>query len=382
MTKHLVLVGGGHAHLMTLAALSRFTGRGHRVTVIQPSPCHYYSGMGPGMLGGTYAPEEIRFETRRTVEAGGGTFLLDRALKVDPHARRVYLESGEPIDYDVLSFNAGSYVPGNLVTKVGMDIFFVKPIESLILARRRLQELAAQKAVRVAVAGGGAAAVEIAGNAWRVLAESPTAGHRVTLYAGGRVLERFGRRVRQKALSSFARRGIAIREGARVAAVRPGRIELAGNRADAADVIFVAVGVRPSEIFARSGLPVGPDGGLAVNAFLQCPDHPAIFGGGDCIHFAPRPLDKVGVYAVRQNPVLAANIMAALEERPLKAFDPGGAYLLILNMGDGSGVLYKNGLLVGGRLAFWAKDYIDRRFMRRFKKDRTQSDRTGPKVFN
>ena len=379
MPKHLVLVGGGHAHMTTLAELERFTDRGHRVTVIQPSPHHYYSGMGPGMLGGTYAPEEIRFETRRTVEAGGGTFLLDRALKVDPRKRRVYLESGKRIDYDVLSFNAGSFVPGKLVAEVGLDIFFVKPIESLIQARRRLQELAAQSAVRVAVVGGGAAAVEIAGNAWRVLSACDKAGHQVTVYAGGQVLGRFARPVRQKALTSFARRGIAVREGARVTAVQPGRIVLAGDRTAQADVIFMAVGVRPSEISARSNLPVGTDGGLAVNAFLQCPDHPEIFGGGDCIHFTPRPLDKVGVYAVRQNPVLAGNLMAALEAGPLKTFDPGGTYLLILNMGDGTGVLYKNGLLLGGRLAFRAKDYIDRRFMHRFKKDNTKSEVTNRK---
>ena len=53
MAKHLVLVGGGHAHMMTLANINAFVAKGHRVTVIGPSEHHYYSGMGPGMLGGT-----------------------------------------------------------------------------------------------------------------------------------------------------------------------------------------------------------------------------------------------------------------------------------------------------------------------------------------
>jgi len=38
MPKNLVLVGGGYAHLKTLAGLHEFVRRGHRVTVIQPSP--------------------------------------------------------------------------------------------------------------------------------------------------------------------------------------------------------------------------------------------------------------------------------------------------------------------------------------------------------
>jgi len=48
MSKHLVFVGGGHAHLTSLKDLSSIRERGHRVTLISPSPYHYYSGMGSG----------------------------------------------------------------------------------------------------------------------------------------------------------------------------------------------------------------------------------------------------------------------------------------------------------------------------------------------
>jgi NADH dehydrogenase FAD-containing subunit len=69
---------------------------------------------------------------------------------------------------------------------------------------------------------------------------------------------------------------------------------------------------------------------------------------------------------VRQNPILFHNLMAALEGGALIPFNPDGAYLLILNMGDGTGLLWKNEFVWGGRLAFLLKDYIDRRFMRKF----------------
>ncbi len=61
MRKNLVLVGGGHAHMVTLEQIRTFVDKGHKVTVIAPSFYHYYSGMGPGMLGGVYSPDEIRF---------------------------------------------------------------------------------------------------------------------------------------------------------------------------------------------------------------------------------------------------------------------------------------------------------------------------------
>ena len=83
MTKQLVLAGGGHAHMMALAHLNEFVEKGYQVTVIQPSPYHYYSGMGPGMLGNMYSPEEIRFSTRHVVDKHGGTFILGKVVKVD-----------------------------------------------------------------------------------------------------------------------------------------------------------------------------------------------------------------------------------------------------------------------------------------------------------
>jgi hypothetical protein len=58
--------------------------------------------------------------------------------------------------------------------------------------------------------------------------------------------------------------------------------------------------------------------------------------------------------------------MAALGGGDLGAFEPGGAYLLIFNLGDGRGIYWKRGLVWAGRLAFLLKDRIDRRFMRRF----------------
>ncbi len=103
-----------------------------------------------------------------------------------------------------------------------------------------------------------------------------------------------------------------------------------------------------------------------MDSFLRSTAHPEIFGGGDCISLAGAPLAKVGVYAVRQNPVLLHNLMAALEGGDIQSFRPGGAYMLIMNMGDGTGIFWKKHLVWDGRFAFLLKDYIDRRFMKKF----------------
>lgn len=366
MGKDLVLVGGGHAHMVTLSNLNRFVQRGYRTTIIGPSEHHYYSGMGPGMLGETYHPREIRFATRGVVEKQGGRFVKDSVTHIDPNRQMVFTASGAAFPYDVLSFNSGSQVSSHMIEGKQKQIYAVKPIEGLIEAQTRLKALAAQQHVKVAVIGGGAAGVEVAGNAWHLLSKYSRRDFDVRIFSRGKLLGQFPDKVRTAVMTPLQQRGIQIFEHHQVTRIRNHHIDLKPGLGYQADLIFMATGVKPSSIFKDSGLPVGPDGGLLVNPYLQCPNHPNIFGGGDCIYYSDQPLNKVGVYAVRQNPVLYDNLMAAMAGKSLHAFSPGGAYLLIFNLGGGTGVFYKKGLMLNGRIAFWIKDLIDKRFMRRF----------------
>jgi NADH dehydrogenase FAD-containing subunit len=366
MGKQLLLVGGGHAHMVTLANLHQFIDKGHRVTVIGPSENHYYSGMGPGMLGKTYTPDDIRFATRHVVEKQGGTFVLDRAVGVDPDNKTVLLESGEPISYDVVSFNCGSHVPKPDIIGENADIFTVKPIEKLLDAQKRILSLVSKKQATIGIIGGGPSAIEIAGNIWGLLSNDAKDMPAIQIFTRGRLMGRFPDSIRKKAFQSLSKRGIDIRENNTITRIETDQITLESGKTHQLDLIFLALGVKPSPIFADSGLPTGPDGGLLVNQFLQSTQYPEMFGGGDCIYFQPQPLDKVGVYAVRENPVLFHNLMATLENTALQPFDPGGAYLLIFNLGGGKGILRKNWLQFGGKPAFLIKDYIDRKFMREF----------------
>ncbi len=366
MAKQLVLIGGGHAHMMILDNLSQFIKKGVNVTVIGPSDYHYYSGMGPGMLGGTYSPKDIRFATKDVVTKQGGTFIKDKAVKIDPGNRIIFTESGKTVKYDVACCNAGSYIPMDTVAAGMENIYTVKPIEKLWEAALKLKELFKDKKIHVAIIGGGPSSAEIAGNVWELA--NRTGGHmpQIRIFARSRLMSGFPEPVRSRVFSILKKRGIQIHEQTPVAKVDANTIETQAGTTFNADFVFMAPGVRPSKIFSDSGLPVGPDKGLLVNQCLQSVRYPEIFGGGDCISYEAQPLNKVGVYAVRQNPILLHNVMAALEGGPLIDFDPGPEYLLIFNLGGGDGVLKKRGIVFGGRLAFMIKDYIDRKFIKKF----------------
>jgi len=365
MGKHLVLVGGGHAHMTVMVNLRDYIKRGHRVTLIGPSAYHYYSGMGPGLLGGIYRPQEVRFHIKKMAEDRGAVFVQDTVARIDADKKVLILKSGGEIAYDVVSCNTGSTVPTDEDHVAGDHIFTVKPIENLIKVRQMLQAGLGTRTPKLIVVGGGAAALELTGNLWRLVQQTETAAA-ITVLGGRNFLSAMPPKAQKYVRKSLATRNIETVEGANVSRLNGNRAVLEDGGEFPFDLALLAWGIRPSHLFRDSGLPTGNDGGLLVNTFLQSVAYPEIFGGGDCISFEQRPLDKVGVYAVRQNPVLYANLLAELEDKGLEAFQPQDIYLLIYNLGNGTGIFYRGNWVWKGRLIFFLKDYIDRKFMRKF----------------
>ena len=366
MRKNLVLVGGGHAHLTVLLNLANYVQRGHRVTIIGPSPYHYYSGMGPGMLSGIYRPREVRFHVKKMVQDRGGTFLEDKVMRIDPVKRILFLQSEKQMPYDIVSFNTGSEVPLQpILSTMQENIIPVKPVISLLKARRLIVKNLVDRKMNFIVIGGGPAGVEVAANLWRLTKENQKE-FKITLIAGQRLLGGFPDRARTLTLRSFSRRGMEVIEGNHAKEIRKETVLLSDGRALSFDLALIALGIKPSPVFRQSNLPTGEDGGLLVNSHLQSVAHPEIFGGGDCISLSGHPLAKVGVYAVRQNPILSHNLLAALEGGEMQIFTPQKDYMLIFNMGNGRGIFWKKKFIWNGRLPFLLKDYIDRKFMRKF----------------
>jgi NADH dehydrogenase FAD-containing subunit len=366
MGKHLVLAGGGHAHLTVLLNLTHYIQRGHGVTVIMPSSYQYYSGMGPGMLSGIYRPQEVRFNIRKMVQDRGGAFLEDKVARINPGDRILALQSGQEVSYDVVSFNTGSEVPlQRYLSNPRENIWPVKPVINLLQGRQTIIRMMKEREAKLVVVGGGAAGVEMTANLWRLVQDQKGKAE-ITLIGGRKVLGKLPEKVHDLVLKSFSRRRIEVVEGSHLKEVGENEIRLTDGKSVPFDFTFLALGVKPTSLFVESGLPAGEDGGLLVNSRLQSVSHPQIFGGGDCISLAGNPLAKVGVYAVRQNPILYHNLLAALEGGELLTFIPQRDYMLIFNMGNGRGILWKKNFVWKGRLAFLLKDYIDRKFMQKF----------------
>lgn len=365
MKEHLVLAGAGHAHLSLLHHLDEFTASGHQVTVISPDPYHYYSGMGPGVISGMYQPEDIRFPVQEIAESHGAKFIVSRVTGIYPEKKTLETESGETLEYDLVSFNLGSLVPLSPDVYEPDIVIPVKPIQNLIRIREMILEGIRKKPMTIVVTGGGAAGTEISANIMR-LVQTENAIAKIYLVCGSGLLSRFHPKLRKTARNHLISLGVEVIESCRVIQVKNRELLLENGQVLRCDLCVAAIGTAPPDIFQKASLPTGRDGGLLVNQYLQSLSDKSIFGGGDCVTYTFRTLPRIGVYAVRQNPILLHNIRAAMEGGEYREFDPQEKYMLILNMGDGKGILFRDHWVFSGKIPMWIKNRIDEKFMQTF----------------
>jgi len=364
--RHLILVGAGHAHLHLISRLHEHLAAGLRVTVIAPSP-FWYSGLGPAMLGGDAELDDDTVDVRALVERAGATFLEDIVTRILPETHRVQIRNHPKLAYDALSLNVGSQIAG----PPGSEEFAtpVKPISHLLDLRHRITARPRTHIpLRIVVVGAGDAGVEVTGNLRRLLNHLGQPFHITLVSPENQPLASYPPRAAKLFRASLKDENIRFLMAYRVTEIRADTVLLDDNTSLDTDLTVLATGVHPPELLQVSGLPVADDGALRVNPFLQNCQYLRIFGAGDCIHFEAKPLPRVGVHSVRQAPVLHHNLQAFLCDRPLRAYRPQSAYLLIRNLGDGTGLLTWRGLVMRSRWALQFKTWLDTRFVRQYQK--------------
>ena len=108
---------------------------------------------------------------------------------------------------------------------------------------------------------------------------------------------------------------------------------------------------------------VAGDGGLITDPFLRSVSDSSIFAVGDCAAFDGKSLPRIGVYAVRQAPVLLRNIVATLRGQHLLPFKPQRDYLSIVGLGRSTALMVRGNWWFKGPPALWLKRWIDQRFV-------------------
>jgi pyridine nucleotide-disulfide oxidoreductase family protein len=333
--------------------------------------------MVPGFVAGRYELDELGIDVEGLARRAGARVVLERARTIDAERRRIVLEGGDEISYDLASINIGSTVAGLDTPGVRQHTIPTRPISGFVkrigvlIERTRFQGL--QRALRIVVVGGGAGGVELAFCLESRLAREAEGPIKVLLVNDDkRVLvdypESLAERVERHARSC----GIVIQSHRRVVAVETDLVHFEDDTSAAQDAVIWVTGAASHPLFRDSGLPIDSDGFVLTRPTLQVEGHDELFAVGDCATLIEHPdTPKAGVYAVRQGPTLIHNLRAALDGRTLDKYVPQQDSLTLLNLGGGTALGAKWGLSFEGRWVMELKDRIDRRFMSRFRPNGT-----------
>ena len=372
-----VLLGVGHTNAHVLDMWRREPIAGARLTCVSSFAAATYSGMLPGTLSGQYPPGRLEIDLRSLAQAARAELVVEPAAGVDVEARTVQFEKHEPVPFDILSVGAGS-VPNRAGIDAGAGTWVpIKPMQTfLIRLYERLQELGRQdrEELRVLVIGGGVGGIEISfclpSYLRRVLGEVRYA---ITIVdAGERIGGGLSARALPRAEALLKARGVEVLTGTRVSRVDVHEAVCADGRCIPADLVILAAGAAPPPVLENTALPKDLRGFLLTRETLQSTGSANVFAVGDSGTMADAAAPKAGVYAVRQGPILWRNIGALARGEPLSPYEPQHDFLRLLNTGDGKALMDYKGWAVHARWCWWFKDYLDSRFMARFRVTRSQ----------
>jgi selenide,water dikinase len=373
--RDIVLVGGGHSHVGVLRHFGMHPLPGVRLTVICRDTHTPYSGMLPGYIAGHYSYDEVHIDLSRLAQFAGARFFRDEAVGLDLGAGRVRCRDRPPVPYDQLSINIGSTPQMSHVAGAAEYAVPVKPINGFDARWRLLLDRVRNHAgvTRIAVVGGGAGGVELTlamqyrlRNELRGLGRDPDQLGLCLLTNDADILPTHNASVRRAFRRVLAERGVALLCNAEVVEVSAARLRTAGGTSLDADEIVWVTHAGGAPWLRDTGLELDGDGFIRVTDTLQTVTDSNVFAAGDIASMVNHPLEKAGVFAVRQGQPLAKNLRRAAAGRVLIAYRPQRRWLALISTGDQFAVASRGAIGFEGAWVWRWKDWIDRRFMAKF----------------
>jgi nitrite reductase (NADH) large subunit len=275
---HLVVVGNGMAGMRAVEELLAIAPDLYRISVFGAEPHGNYNRilLSPVLAGDKKKDEIILNPPEWYRERGIALHTGDPIVAIDRRNRRVTSKSGVNVGYDRLLIATGSNpvtlpLPGRELPGV-LSFRDLQDVDAMLTASRQYR--------RAVVIGGGLLGLEAA-NGLRRRGMDVTVVHLMD-----RLMERqLDAPAAALLQASLEKRGIAFRLSAQSEAIlggeRVGGLRLKSGEELPADLVVMAVGIRPNVELARaSGLAC--DRGLLVDDTLQSFD-PRIYAVGECV---------------------------------------------------------------------------------------------------
>jgi NADH dehydrogenase len=345
MAARIVILGGGFAGVSAARELERRAPADVHVTLVNRENFQLFTPMLPEVASGSLDMRSIVQPLRVTLKRT--RVVLGEACAVDVEARAVTVDRGvlgtkTELPFDHLVFALGSESSTHGVSGIAEHAYPLKTLPDAARLRARVGsafESAAAEQDRIArdgwlrfvVAGGGFTGVEAAGELAayvRRLHPFYPALHElkpeiVVIESGRRLLEHLAPEFGKRAAASLRARNVRIELGEEIAAADAAGVSLkSGKRLDSRTIVWTA-GEKPAPLLKKTGLQTSEHGALVVGSDFAVPGVAGIWGIGDCARIPKRgggDVAPLAQNAVREGPLLARNIVAALAGLPLEPF--------------------------------------------------------------
>jgi len=277
--EHLVVIGNGMAGMRTVEELLKLeNGRRFRITVFGAEPhVNYNRIMLSSVLAGDKAVDDIIINSREWYDENGITLVTsDAVTRIDRGDQTVTSASGLTVRYDRLLIATGSKPMAPPIPGLGLPgVCAFRDIADVdkMLAAAKVHK-------RAVVIGGGLLGLEAAwglkqrGMSVALVHLMPTLMERQLDAAAGQMLQR-----------DLDRRGIAFFTDGQTEEItgteRAEGLQLADGRFVPADLVVLAIGIRPNIDLAKAAQ-LEVNRGIVVTDDMRTSD-PAIFSVGECV---------------------------------------------------------------------------------------------------
>ena len=367
--KHLVLIGGGHSHVIVIKQLGMNPLPEIRITLISENTYTPYSGMLPGLIAGHYNFDDCHIDLRKLCQWAGIRFICNTVKRLDPEEKKIICHQYPSLSYDLLSINTGSQPRLHTINGALQYGHAVKPVKDFLSQWQQWlkSSAATSKTNQILMVGGGAAGVEVLlAMHYHIHSTSKIRSNFTLICSDKNILSTHNKRVQDFFLQHLNRLGIKIITNQKVTAITAHQVLLTDCQTLDADFVTLAIDAGAQSWLTESGVQCDNKGFIQVDKYLRSISHPDIFAVGDSAAFTPSPLPKAGVYAVRQGPILTRNLIATLKKHALRPFKPQHRFLSLLATGKRHAVASRGPLFATGKWVWYWKNHIDRKFMARF----------------
>lgn len=346
-----VILGGGFAGMHTAECLEQElrTNPGVSLTLISETNALLFTPMLAEVAGSSLEPTHISTPLRSSLHRT--EFIRGKVESIDLETRMISLatdvaagETSQPreVPYDHLVFALGAVSNYLGMANLEKYSFNFKSLLDAIRIRNRVIEMferadrendpAQRRALLTfVIAGGGFAGAELAGAlndyGYGILADYPKLRKEefsvVLVHSRDRILPELSESLARYAQQRMEARGVIFRLNTRLTDAGPGVVTLSDGEIRAQTLVWTA-GTAPNPLVQSLPLERDKRRALVVDRTLALPGKPGLWALGDCAAVVDgktgKPCPPTAQFALREAQVLAKNIRAQIEGKPLRQF--------------------------------------------------------------